>query len=81
MKALVIYESMFGNTERIAEAAFDTRIHTPVPSGSAAHRANRRLRRLGGRTVARPETFWVTGTTGPGSGRPGPLRGPDRPRR
>jgi hypothetical protein len=45
-------------------AAFDTRVHAPVP-GSAARRAERRLRRLGLRLVAPATTFWVGGTPGP----------------
>ncbi|GAA3950475.1 hypothetical protein [Actinoplanes auranticolor] len=80
MKALLVYESMVGNTEKIARAiagglaeqldvtladistmprdtspllpgmpaaAFDTRIHKAFLTGSAAHRIQRRLRRLG----------------------------------
>ena len=45
-------------------AAFDTRVHAPVP-GSAARRASKRLRRLGVRVVAPATTFWVAGTPGP----------------
>lgn len=48
----------------IAAAAFDTRVKTPVP-GSAAHKAHRRLRRLGCRMLLPAESFRVTGTTGP----------------
>jgi hypothetical protein len=45
-------------------AAFDTRVHAPVP-GSAARGAARRLRRLGVGLVAPATTFWVDGTPGP----------------
>ncbi len=45
-------------------AAFDTRVHAPVP-GSAAKAARRRLRALGYRMAMPPETFWVGGTPGP----------------
>ncbi len=48
----------------VAAATFDTRVKAPVP-GSAAHAAERRLRRLGYRVVAPAETFWVAGTPGP----------------
>jgi hypothetical protein len=46
-------------------AAFDTKIDKPFLPGSAAHKAHRRLGRLGCRLVAPPESFRVTGTTGP----------------
>jgi hypothetical protein len=46
-------------------AAFDTRTDHPRLPGSAASGAARRLRRLGYELVARPESFRVTGTTGP----------------
>jgi hypothetical protein len=45
-------------------AAFDTRVHAPVP-GSAAKRVERRLRRLGLQVVVPATTFWVGGTPGP----------------
>ncbi len=45
-------------------AAFDTRVHAPVP-GSAARKVARRLRRLGVRMTAPATTFWVDGTPGP----------------
>lgn len=48
----------------IAAAAFDTRMKTFVP-GSAAHKAHRRLRRLGCRMLLPAESFRVTDTTGP----------------
>src|SRR5947208_468465 len=46
-------------------AAFDTKVRRPHLPGSAAHGADRRLRRLGARTILRPESFWVSGTPGP----------------
>ena len=49
----------------LAAAAFDTRINKPLLPGSAAHRAHRRLRRLGCRMLAPAESFHVAGTTGP----------------
>lgn len=49
----------------IVAAAFDTRVSKPRVPGSAARAIARRLRRLGFRLVAKPETFWVTGMTGP----------------
>jgi hypothetical protein len=49
----------------VAAAAFDTRINRPRVPGSAAHKAERRLRSLGFRSAASPTTFWVTGTAGP----------------
>jgi hypothetical protein len=51
--------------DHVATAAFDTRIRTKMPTGSAAGPAQRRLRRLGGRPVAAAEGFYVLGTTGP----------------
>lgn len=48
-----------------AAAAFDTRAGKPWMSGSAARRADRRLRSRGFRLVARPESFWVSGVFGP----------------
>lgn len=49
----------------VAVAAFDTRISKPRLPGSAAAAAERRLRRLGFRAVARSQSFYVDGTTGP----------------
>jgi hypothetical protein len=49
----------------LAAAVFDTKINKPFLPGSAAHRAHRRLRRLGCRLLAPPESFHVAGTTGP----------------
>lgn len=46
-------------------AAFDTRIDTRYPTGSAARKAHRKLRRLGCRMVAPAESFRVSGTAGP----------------
>lgn len=48
----------------IAAAAFDTRVKALVP-GSAAHKAHRRLRRLGCRMLLPAESFRVNGMTGP----------------
>jgi hypothetical protein len=48
-----------------AAAAFDTRVGRPWMPGSAARAADKLLRRRGFRTVARPESFWVTDTFGP----------------
>jgi len=48
----------------LAFAAFDTRVGRPF-SGSAARKADRRLRRLGARPACPPESFLVTGTAGP----------------
>ena len=47
-----------------AAAAFDTKVDKPVP-GSAAHAAEKRLRRLGYRIVAPAETFRVADVSGP----------------
>jgi hypothetical protein len=49
-------------------AAFDTRIDKKWVPGSAAHGIAKRLRRLGGTLVAKPESFRVTGTPGPLAG-------------
>jgi hypothetical protein len=46
-------------------ATFDTRIERPRVPGSAARAVERRLRRIGFRTVARAKTFYVAGTKGP----------------
>ncbi|MFL5913527.1 MAG: flavodoxin family protein [Gaiellaceae bacterium] len=48
-----------------AAAAFDTRVAKPRLPGSAARGADKRLRSRGFRPVARPESFWVSGTFGP----------------
>jgi flavodoxin len=49
---------------RTAAAAFDTKIDNRM-AGSAARKASRKLRRLGCRVIARPESYHVTGTPGP----------------
>jgi hypothetical protein len=49
----------------IAAAAFDTKVDKPFVPGSAAHKAHRRLRRLGCRMLLPAHSFRVTGTTGP----------------
>jgi hypothetical protein len=49
----------------LAAAAFDTRVNMPFLPGSAAHKAHRRLRRLGCRLLCPAESFRVLGTTGP----------------
>ena len=49
----------------VAVAAFDTRISKPRLPGSAAAAAEKRLRRLGFRVLARSQSFFVEGTTGP----------------
>lgn len=48
----------------VAAAAFDTRMRSRF-AGSAARKADKQLRRLGCRTVARAESFLVSGTAGP----------------
>jgi flavodoxin len=52
-------------TSTARAAAFDTRIKKWFIPGSAAHSAGDVLRRRGFRLVAPPESFRVTGTTGP----------------
>jgi flavodoxin len=49
----------------VAAATFDTKVDKPFMPGSAAHRAQRRLRGLGCRIVAPAESFLVLGTNGP----------------
>jgi hypothetical protein len=49
----------------VAVATFDTRISRPRLPGSAAAAAEKRLRRLGFRILARSQSFFVEGTTGP----------------
>jgi hypothetical protein len=46
-------------------AVFDTRVAKPRLPGSAARAVARRLRRLGVRSVAPVQSFYVTGTQGP----------------
>jgi hypothetical protein len=48
-----------------AVAAFDTRIDHPRLPGSAAKKADKRLRHQGLRRAAEPVSFWVHGTEGP----------------
>jgi hypothetical protein len=49
----------------VAVAAFDTGISKPRLPGSAAAAAEKRLRRPGFRVLARSQSFFVEGTTGP----------------
>lgn len=49
----------------IPVATFDTRVSRPRLPGSAAHKAAKRLRGLGGRLALPAESFWVTATPGP----------------
>jgi len=51
-------------TDEVVVATFDTKVVKPHLPGSAAHAADRKLRHRGLHHVARPETFYVTGTTG-----------------
>jgi len=48
----------------LAAAAFCSRMDKPL-TGSAARKADKRLRRLGCRVVSSPADFKVSGTTGP----------------
>ena len=57
--------SLERGTGDVAAAAFDTRIDKPRMPGSAARRAEKRLRNLGFHVAAPPESFYVTGTAGP----------------
>lgn len=50
---------------RVSSATFDTRVDKPRVPGSAAAAAAKRLRRLGFRQVADPESFFVVGMSGP----------------
>jgi hypothetical protein len=54
-----------GGSRAIAAAAFDTRIDKPRMPGSAAHGAEKRLRRLGFRMLVPAASFYVTDTSGP----------------
>jgi len=49
----------------LAAAAFDTKVDKPFLPGSAAHRAQRQLRRLGCHIVLPAQSFLVGGTAGP----------------
>ena len=50
---------------QLQAAAFDTRVYKPHLPGSAAHAAERRLRRLGCTVFAPAQSFYVAGTKGP----------------
>lgn len=52
-------------TTEIAAAAFDTKINKPWLPGSAAKAAHKRMRWLRFRMAAAPESFYVTGASGP----------------
>jgi hypothetical protein len=54
-----------GSPDIAAAAAFDTRADKPRLPGSAAHGAERRLRRLGFHIVEPAASFYVTDMTGP----------------
>jgi hypothetical protein len=54
-----------GTGMHTAYATFDTRVNHPRVPGSAAKKAAKRLRRLGGTQSADPESFWVDGVEGP----------------
>jgi hypothetical protein len=58
-------EALAGGSAEVVAAAFDTRIRRPRLPGLAAAAADRRLRRLGFRSLARSRSFYVDGTTGP----------------
>jgi hypothetical protein len=49
----------------MSAAAFDTKVDKPHLPGSAARRAQRQLRRLGGHIALPARSFLVKGTTGP----------------
>jgi hypothetical protein len=57
-------DAVTGGSRRIAAAAFDTRIDKPRVPGSAAHGAERRLRRRFD-VVEQAASFYVTNTSGP----------------
>ena len=54
-----------GGSRAIAAAAFDTRIDKPRMPGSAAHGAEKRLRRMGFQVLVPAASFYVAGTSGP----------------
>jgi hypothetical protein len=58
-------ETLDGVGQGRLAAAFDTRVDHPRMPGSAAAGAARKLRHLGYRMVTGPESFRVSGTTGP----------------
>jgi len=49
----------------LAAAAFDTKVDKPFLPGSAAHRVQRQLRRLGCHIVLPTQSFLVSGSAGP----------------
>ena len=57
--------ALTGGSRAVAAAAFDTRIDKPRVPGSAAHGAEKRLRRLGMRMLVPAASFYVTDTSGP----------------
>ena len=57
-------ELVSGARPDLAASAFDTRVPSPIP-GSAAKAASRRLHKLGFNVIAKPETFYVEGVSGP----------------
>jgi hypothetical protein len=57
--------ALTGGSRAVAAATFDTRIDKPRMPGSAAHGAEKRLRRLGFRVLVPAASFYVTGTSGP----------------
>ena len=57
--------SRLDGSRTVPVVTFDTRVARPRLPGSAAHAAQRRLRRMGFPTAAPPTSFWVTGTRGP----------------
>jgi len=58
-------EAVEGGPALVGAAAFDTAFKKARLMGTAARAAEKRLRRLGVRLVAKPESFWVSGTPGP----------------
>ncbi|HEY9378544.1 MAG TPA: flavodoxin domain-containing protein [Jiangellaceae bacterium] len=58
-------DGVASGSKTIAAAAFDTRIDKPRVPGSAAHGAERRLRRLGFNLIEKAASFYVTDTSGP----------------
>lgn len=69
MKALMVVESVFGNTRAVADAvAAGSAVHMHVQTmaaRTAAAGAAKRLRRRHYRLNARPASFRVMGTQGP----------------
>jgi hypothetical protein len=58
-------ETLPSGDGRVAVAAFDTRIDHPRVPGSAARKAEKRLRHLRYPVEVRAESFYVSGTPGP----------------